>query len=211
MGVEVAIAMPISWLPLISDYTKDTKTPKTTAAVSAIAYCATGVLMYTIGLVTTLYTGVGDIPLLLLKAGLGLSAVLIVIFSTVTTTFLDAYSAGVSAMCIHPRLKANWVAYASIFLGIVVSLIYPPDRFENFLLILGAVFAPMAMVMVIHYGLVRSRVLTNQFIVFAFLAWAIGCGAYYYFVHIDFLLGATVPSMLLTAIVYGLLCTLGRV
>ena len=35
---EISIAMPISWLPVISDYTKDVENPVNGTLVSAVAY-----------------------------------------------------------------------------------------------------------------------------------------------------------------------------
>ena len=37
-AVELAVAMPLSWLPLISDYTREAKQPVKATAVSAIVY-----------------------------------------------------------------------------------------------------------------------------------------------------------------------------
>lgn len=96
--LELAVAMPLSWLPLISDYTREAKEPVKATAVSAITY----------GIVSWLdvcdrngsariITGEYDIAQIMLKAGLGIAGLLIIVFSTVTTTFLDAYSAGISS------------------------------------------------------------------------------------------------------------------
>ena len=53
--------------------------------------------MYVIGMGASIFTGENDIAQILMKAGLGIAGLLIVVFSTVTTTFLDAYSAGISS------------------------------------------------------------------------------------------------------------------
>lgn len=37
-AVELSVAMPLSWLPLISDYTRDAKKPVKATAVSAVTY-----------------------------------------------------------------------------------------------------------------------------------------------------------------------------
>ena len=52
--------------------------------------------MFVIGMGAALFTGESDIAKIMLGAGLGVSAIVIILLSTVTTTFLDAYSAGVS-------------------------------------------------------------------------------------------------------------------
>ena len=95
-GVELAIAMPLSWLPLISDYTREAEDPVKASLASSIVYGIVSCWMYLIGLGAALFTGEYDIAQIMLKAGLGIAGLLIIVFSTVTTTFLDAYSAGIS-------------------------------------------------------------------------------------------------------------------
>ena len=96
-AVELAVAMPLSWLPLISDYTREAKEPVKATAVSAITYGIVSCWMYVIGMGAAIITGEYDIAQIMLKAGLGIVGLLIIVFSTVTTTFLDAYSAGISS------------------------------------------------------------------------------------------------------------------
>ena len=95
-AVELSVAMPLSWLPLISDYTREAKEPVKATAVSAIVYGIVSCWMYVIGMGAAIFTGESDIAQIMVKAGLGIAGLLIIVFSTVTTTFLDAYSAGIS-------------------------------------------------------------------------------------------------------------------
>ncbi len=96
-AVELSVAMPLSWLPLIGDYTREAREPVKATAASAIVYGLVSCWMYVIGMGAAIYTGEYDIAQIMLKAGLGIAGLLIVVFSTVTTTFLDAYSAGISS------------------------------------------------------------------------------------------------------------------
>ena len=103
--MELAVAMPLSWLPLISDYTREAEKPVKATAVSAIVYGIVSCWMYVIGMGAALFTGESDIAQILLKAGLSIAGLLIIVFSTVTTTFLDAYSAGISSESISAKSK----------------------------------------------------------------------------------------------------------
>ena len=97
-AVELAVAMPLSWLPLISDYTREAKEPVKATAVSAVGIWDSQLLD-----VSDRYGRMQSLPERVIlhrswsKAGLGIAGLLIVVFSTVTTTFLDAYSAGISS------------------------------------------------------------------------------------------------------------------
>jgi len=112
-AVELSVAMPLSWLPLISDYTREAQRPVKATAVSAVTYGLVSCWMYIIGMGAAIFTAESDIAQIMLKAGLGIAGLLIVVFSTVTTTFLDAYSAGVSSESISGRLSGKWVAVGS--------------------------------------------------------------------------------------------------
>ena len=95
-AVELAVAMPLSWLPLISDYTREAEKPVKATAASAIVYGLVSCWMYIIGMGAAIFTQNAGIDQIMLKAGLGIAGLLIIVFSTVTTTYLDAYSAGIS-------------------------------------------------------------------------------------------------------------------
>lgn len=97
LAIELAIAMPLSWLPLISDYTREAENPKAATLTSTVIYSIVSIWMYVIGMGMALLTKESDIAMIMVKSGLGLTAMLIIILSTVTTTFLDAYSAGISS------------------------------------------------------------------------------------------------------------------
>ena len=141
-AVELSVAMPLSWLPVISDYTREAEKPVKATAVSVIVYGLVSCWMYVIGMGAAIYTGETDIAVMM-KAGLGIAGLLIVIFSTVTTTFLDAYSAGVSSESILPRLKGKHVGIVVTVIGTIAAILFPMDDITDFLYLIGSVFAPM--------------------------------------------------------------------
>ena len=79
----------------------------------------------------------------MVKAGLGIAGLLIIVFSTVTTTFLDAYSAGISSETIVAKWNGNHVAIVVTVLGTIAAIVYPMDNITDFLYLIGSVFAPM--------------------------------------------------------------------
>ena len=52
-----------------------------------------------IGMGAAIYTGEYDIAQIMVKAGLGIAALVILVLSTVTTTFLDAWSCLLYTSC----------------------------------------------------------------------------------------------------------------
>ena len=83
--MELSVAMPLSWLPVISDYTREAEKPVRATAVSVIVYGLVSCWMYIIGMGAAIFTGETDIAAIMVKAGLGIAGLLIIIFSTVTT------------------------------------------------------------------------------------------------------------------------------
>ena len=116
-AVELAVAMPLSWLPLISDYTSQAQKPARATWVSVIVYGLVSCWMYIIGMGAAMFTGEYDIAVIMVKAGLGVAALVILVFSTVTTTFLDAWSAGISAESLSRRLDGKKTAIAVTIVG----------------------------------------------------------------------------------------------
>ena len=132
-AVELAVAMPLSWLPLISDYTREAEKPFAATAVSVVVYSLVSIFMYVIGMGAALITGEYDIAQIMLKTGFGIVGLVIIIFSTVTTTFLDAYSAGVSSVSISEKINEKWAAIIVTVIGTVAAIVYPMDNITNFL------------------------------------------------------------------------------
>ena len=138
-AVELAVAMPLSWLPLISDYTREAKEPVKATAVSAITYGIVSCWMYVIGMGAAIITGEYDIAQIMLKAGLGIAGLLIIVFSTVTTTFLDAYSAGISSETVVNKWNGKHVAIVVTVLGTIAAgkPITAIEQIENYILFSG--------------------------------------------------------------------------
>lgn len=200
-AVELAVAMPLSWLPLISDYTREAKQPVKATAVSAIVYGIVSCFMYLIGMGASIFTGESDIAQIMVKAGLGAAGLLIVVFSTVTTTFLDAYSAGISSESIVSGIKGNYVAIAITIIGTIAAIVYPMDDITNFLYLIGSVFAPMIAVQIADYFILKKADSEkNAFQWRNLIVWLAGFIIYRIVMHVDTPLGNTLPDMVITVV-----------
>ncbi len=197
-AVELAVAMPLSWLPLISDYTREAEKPVRATAASAIVYFLVSCWMYIIGMGAALFTGESDIALIMLKAGLGIAGLVIVIFSTVTTTFLDAYSAGISGESIMPKLNGKHAALAVTVIGTVAAMLFPMDDITDFLYLIGSVFAPMIAVQLADYFILHRDRRGTALDVRNAVIWAIGFVVYRLLMQLDLPVGNTFPDMLIT-------------
>ena len=199
-AVELAVAMPLSWLPLISDYTREAKQPVKATAVSAIVYGVISCWMYLIGMGAAIYTGESDIAQIMVKAGLGIVGLLIIIFSTVTTTFLDAYSAGISSETLSHKLNGKYIAIAVTVVGALAAIVYPMDNITNFLYLIGSVFAPMIAIQIADFFLLKEDYSEKEIQISNMVLWIIGFILYRILMRIDIPVGNTLPDIAITVV-----------
>ena len=200
-AVELAVAMPLSWLPLISDYTREAEKPFAATFTSVLVYSVVSIFMYMIGMGAAIFTGEYDIAQIMLKTGLGVVGLLIIVFSTVTTTFLDAYSAGVSCVSISSKIQEKWAAIIVTVIGTIAAIVYPMDNITNFLYLIGSVFAPMIAVQIADYFILKKADSEkNAFQWRNLIVWLAGFIIYRILMHVDTPLGNTLPDMVITVV-----------
>jgi putative hydroxymethylpyrimidine transporter CytX len=206
-ALELSVIMPLSWLPLIADYTRFAKNKKSAALGSGLGYFIGSCWMYIIGLGAAIIAGDPEPSAMMLAANLGLSALGIVVLATVTTTFLDAYSAGVSFANIFPKLDEKKVALAMTVIGTGIALWLDIEQYENFLIAIGSVFAPLFAVLLTEYFIIKNRQISPELLVnwSALGVWGIGVVLYYQFINMEFVLGATIPVLFITSLLYKII------
>ncbi|OPX40646.1 MAG: cytosine permease [Desulfobacteraceae bacterium 4484_190.3] len=223
-GLDLVIAMPISWLPLVCDYSRYGKGAGPTFWGTWIGYFIISSWMYALGLVAALATrsATPDSMVLQLMVGLGLAlpAIIIVLFSTFTTTFLDIYSTAVSALNIWPNIGEKRGSLICGILGTALALMFPANAYEDFLLLIGAVFCPLfGVVLADYFFLQKQRYFEsgvggqkmywylNGFNPWAFIAWGIGFGLYH-LLQKQTAWGSSIPSLLAAGVIYLILMAL---
>ncbi len=233
VGMDLVIAMPISWLPLVSDYSRYATDSKRSLWGTWIGYFIVSSWMYLIGLMATLATQSSDpsgvVMNLMLKFGWAIPALIIVLFSTFTTTFLDIYSTAISGLNIFPKLGERTGIWIGGVLGILVAIIFPALLdYEHFLLFIGAMFCPLFGIVLVDYFLLRREVIDIEDLYkregkywfwkginpFAIIAWAIGFAIYLGFspmlmekvlqikTAFPWPWGSSLPSMILAGLIY---------
>lgn len=205
-AVELAVAMPLSWYPVISDYTRYAEKPFAATLVSTITYGLVSSWMFIIGMGAAIFTETSDVAQIMVKAGLGIAGLIIVVFSTVTTTFLDAFSAGVSSVSVYGKINEKHAAVAATVIGTVGACLINMDDITNFLYLIGSVFAPMIAVLIADYFILGHDSSSIQFDTGRFVIWIIGFVAYRLLMQVSTPVGNTLPDMVFTmiiAVIYG--------
>ncbi len=236
VGMDLVIAMPISWLPLVSDYSRFATNSKSSFWGTWIGYFIVSSWMYLLGLMASLATQSPDpsgvVMNLMLKFGWAIPALVIVLFSTFTTTFLDIYSTAISGLNIAPNLGERKGILLGGILGTGVAIIFPTLlNYEHFLLFIGAMFCPLFGIVLVDYFLLKKGSIEVEDLYrkegrywfwkgvnpIAILAWAIGFAIYLGFspmlmekvlgikAAFPWPIGSSLPSMVLAGLIYWLL------
>lgn len=197
-AIELSVAMPLSWLPVISDYTKDAKRPVAVSLAAAVVYFLVSVWMYAIGMGAAIVAGESSIDIVMLKTGLGIAALAIVVLSTVTTTYLDAYSAGVSSQSVHSKINIKAAAIIVAVLGTAGALLFNMDNITDFLYLIGSVFAPMTAILLADFFVCKNDSSAKKIDAARIVVWILGFALYRLFMRFDFVFGCTLPAMAAT-------------
>ncbi len=197
-AIELSVAMPLSWLPVISDYTKDAERPVAVSLAAAVVYFLVSVWMYAIGMGAAIVAGESSIDIVMLKTGLGIAALVIVVLSTVTTTYLDAYSAGVSSQSVHSKINIKAAAIIVAVLGTVGALLFNMDNITDFLYLIGSVFAPMTAILLADFFVCKNDSSAKKIDAARIVVWILGFALYRLFMRFDFVFGCTLPAMAAT-------------
>ncbi|HEX3033302.1 MAG TPA: putative hydroxymethylpyrimidine transporter CytX, partial [Bacillota bacterium] len=177
MVVEMSIAMPVSWLPLIGDYTSQGENSRGVFWSTFLGYFVASSSMFILGLLITLFTG-KDIIEFISSFAMPLAACAIIVLSTVTTTFLDIFSAVESSRQLFSIKRPGLVTAIYCGIGFALSLYFPIEDYESFLLTIGSVFIPVYSIVIMNYFLPEPGIRRN----FVGVASVVGgCVLYNYF------------------------------
>ncbi|MBD8600433.1 putative hydroxymethylpyrimidine transporter CytX [Pseudomonas sp. CFBP 8772] len=200
VGFDIAIAMPLSWLPLIADYSRFGKRATGVFGGTALGFFIGNFWLMSLGVAYTLaFAPSGEANALLLAlagAGMGIPLLLILLDES-ENAFADIHSAAVSSGIL---LKAK-VEHLSLAIGIICTLIAcfaPLAQYQNFLLMIASVFAPLfGVVLVDHFILRRRRhgIATTGLRWMTLIAWIGGIGTYHLLANLYPDIGATLPAL----------------
>lgn len=195
-ALELSIAMPVSWLPVIGDFTKNGTSKKGVLFSSFLGYFIGSTAMFMFGFFVTIFTGKDIVEFI---SSIGILGGLVILLSTVTTTFIDIYSAVISSKQIFKIKTENKYIILYSILASIVAFIFPMENYENFLLIIGSVFVPVYSVVFLNYLL--RKVKSPKFHTIGIISALIGIGLFNYFNKISFGI-PTLLTILCISIIY---------
>jgi len=187
LAVDLVIAQPVSWLPLVADYNRFARPRSHSALGTYSGYAAGNVWFYALGALLVLGGGLVQAS----PAGLAQSiaslaggwvVLLTLLVGETDEAFADIYSAAVSAQNVRERISQRRAILVVAAAGVAIAAwlggrpASATGTYQSFLFLLGSVFVPLFGVFVADYFVLRTPRdgASRTFRPGAFAAWAIG-------------------------------------
>ena len=216
LGLDLVIAMPVSWWPLISDYNRFARSSKDSWIGTTAGYAIANAAFYLLGaglIAFGLSRGESNFLAVIGLLGLGAFPLLIILVDETDNAFANVYSTAVSIQNLAPKRRqfafivaATGVAMAGA--GILVAIGQGiGSGFEAFLFLIGGLFVPLLGIVIADSFVVRRGAYArSEFFESAprwkwpvFASWIPGAALYWAIVLFGFPIGATLPSFALAA------------
>jgi putative hydroxymethylpyrimidine transporter CytX len=216
-ALDLVIAMPVSWMPLVADYNRFSKKSKSALWGTFIGFTMTNILFYFGGILL----GTSDILAIVvaIQAMFFGFLMLLLIVDEADNAFADVYSASVSTQDIFPKISQKHLIVGFTALSAILAMVVSIDQYELFLLLIGAIFVPLFGVVLTDYYIVKRQKYTEQMLyvpqnrlgigVPAIIAWTLGALLNYILspispIYIPQLpaIGATIPSLAAASLIY---------
>ncbi len=207
-AMDLVIAMPVSWLPLVADYARHGKSGRTAFSGTWVGYAVANVWCYALGvLVASISAPDADLVATLLLAQGGLIALSLILVDEIDNAYGDVYSGAVSSHSLLPWLSIRTWGLGLALLCTGLALVLPMRGLEPFLLILSSVFVPLYGVILGRLGLAAPAAalttLADPNVKVDYLAagiWLLGIALFQLLNNLAPQWGATLPTLLLTGV-----------
>jgi NCS1 family nucleobase:cation symporter-1 len=164
LGVDLVVALPISWFPLVADYSRFARDRRAAFWGTAAGYFVPQVWFYAIGVLLVLAAGVATdpaapiAPLLSAIAGLtaGWLALAVLLVDETDEGFANIYSTALSIQNLLPRLSQRLLILLIGAVVLVAAWVIPLTEYESFLLLIGSAFVPLLGVLAADYFVLRG-------------------------------------------------------
>jgi nucleobase:cation symporter-1, NCS1 family len=173
LGIDLVIAITVSWVPLVADYTRFSRDKSGAFWGSGVGYFLGGTWMLVLGIVLVLDRNLTDpvgIPPAVAAAGVAAAlALFAVTFDETDEAFANVYSTAVSLQNIVPRVEQRLLVLGITALATLGALVIQLRNYESFLLLLGSFFVPLFGVLLADWLLSGARYTRQQ--IFEAPAW----------------------------------------
>ena len=200
-ALDLVIAMPISWLPLVADYARHGTSGRAALRGTWAGYALANIWCYALGVLVALTLPSKDLVTALLLAQGGLIALSLILIDEVDNAYGDTYSGAVSAHSLQPRWSVRQWGVGVALVCTLLALVLPMHSLEPFLLLLSSVFVPLFGVILgrLAFGTNASALLAQarQAHAVPIALWLAGIAFYHLVPRFAPALGSALPTLAL--------------
>ena len=207
-ALDLVIAMPISWLPLVADFARHGLSGRSALRGTWLGYAVANIWCYGLGVLIAITTPSTDLVAALLLAQGGLIALGLILIDEVDNAYGDVYSGAVAGHSLKPSWSIKRIGIVMAVVCTALALVLPMHALEPFLLMLSSVFIPL-------YGVILARLVgkTNVAALVterpvnytAVLIWFSGVVFYHLMSKMAPAWGAAIPTLVLTFVLAKLM------
>ncbi len=217
-AIDLVIAMPISWIPLVSDYSRFGKRIRATFWGTFSGFSFTNIWFYTLGALmfysgSTIQTPKEFTSTLLISAGL--PALLILMVDELDNAWADIYSASVSLQNLFPSIENRIFIFFAGIVTILLALFIDITQYSNFLLIIGSLFVPLFGVFIADSFFIKKNIKSDNLYkkkgaywyfhgvnIKAILSWIFGVAVFQLITYKMPSIGSSLPSLVISFLSY---------
>jgi purine-cytosine permease-like protein len=198
LGLDLVIAMPVSWWPLVSDYNRFGAQPRGASGGTFLGYAIANAWFFLLGAAMIVLLGATDVIASILSLSLGGVVLLLILVDETDNGFANLYSGAVSLQNLRPRSGQRRFVMAVAIVSIAIGVILAAGggfngpatlAYEGFLLLIGGAFVPLLGVLTTDAFVVRRRAayrpeefgqMSPTIRWESLAAWGTGAAAYFY-------------------------------
>jgi nucleobase:cation symporter-1, NCS1 family len=215
-GVDLVVAMPISWLPLVADFNRFARNSRSSFAGTVTGFGVSNMLCYGLGAMLVLVLTSDDLIASILAVAFGAAGLALLLGDETDNAFADVYSSAISVKNVLPALPTRGIVALVAAVCVGIALTVDLAQFQGFLYLVGSLFTPLFGVLFADYFVLRRRRYTAAELYpqesggwlgtgvrpAALIAWAVGVAVYLAETTYVVWLGATLPSLAASLAVY---------
>jgi putative hydroxymethylpyrimidine transporter CytX len=157
IGVDLVIAMPVSWLPLVADYNRFAGRAGAAFWGTYLGYLIANVWFFALGATFVLVLKAQDVVPAILSVAGGWVALLLLVTDETDNGFANIYSTAVSLQNAVPRVSQRRLVVAVGAVCLAIAVLTNIAQYEIFLFLIGAFFVPLFGVQAADYFVVSRR------------------------------------------------------
>ena len=195
-AIDLVIAMPVSWLPLVADYARHGKNSRTAMSATWLGYALANIWCYSLGVLVVSVSSpdINLVSTLLLAQG-GLLALGLILIDELDNAYGDVYSASLNSHSLFSRWSIKQWGLLIAVGCTLLAIVLPMHSLEPFLLMISSVFIPLYGVILGRAGRAPVANASRSIYLLPALIWLIGIAVFHLSGQFTPQWGSALPSL----------------